>query len=88
VYPNCSRAFLAGRNVEADEVERFLDPTVKRLMPDPDTLTGMTAAAVRIAGRDRTARSRSRSSATTDVGRRDICRNAGALPCAMPASSR
>jgi len=40
---------LAGRNVEADEVERFLDPTVKRLMPDPDTLTGMTAAAVRIA---------------------------------------
>ena len=40
---------LSGRNVEADEVERFLDPTVKRLMPDPDTLTGMKAAAARIA---------------------------------------
>jgi single-stranded-DNA-specific exonuclease len=40
---------LAGRNVEADEVEHFLDPTVKRLMPDPDTLTDMKAAAVRIA---------------------------------------
>src|SRR5258708_36240333 len=40
---------LAGRNVEADDVERFLDPTVRRLMPDPDTLTGMKAAAARIA---------------------------------------
>lgn len=40
---------LAGRNVEADEVEAFLDPTVKRLMPDPDVLTDMSAAAARIA---------------------------------------
>jgi single-stranded-DNA-specific exonuclease len=40
---------LSGRNVEADDVELFLDPTVRRLMPDPDTLTDMKAAAVRIA---------------------------------------
>src|SRR5882724_10229895 len=40
---------LAGRDVEADEVEQFLDPTVKRLMPDPDTLTDMPKAATRIA---------------------------------------
>ncbi len=40
---------LAGRNVEVDEVETFLDPTVKRLMPDPDTLTDMPKAAARIA---------------------------------------
>src|SRR5258708_3775027 len=40
---------LAGRNVEADDVELFLDPTVRRLMPDPDRLTDMTAAAARIA---------------------------------------
>src|SRR5437879_1189588 len=40
---------LSGRSVEADDVERFLDPTVKRLMPDPDRLTDMPAAAARIA---------------------------------------
>ena len=40
---------LAGRNVEVDEVESFLDPTIKRLMPDPHTLTGMEAASARIA---------------------------------------
>jgi single-stranded-DNA-specific exonuclease len=40
---------LAGRNVEVDEVAEFLDPTVKRLMPDPDTLTDMPKAAARIA---------------------------------------
>jgi len=36
---------LAGRNVEVEDVEAFLDPTVKRLMPDPDTLTDMPKAA-------------------------------------------
>src|SRR2546421_11171962 len=41
---------LAGRAVEGGEVDEFLDPTVKRLMPDPDTLTDMPRAAVRIAG--------------------------------------
>ena len=40
---------LAGRDVEVDGVEEFLDPTVKRLMPDPDTLTDMPKAAARIA---------------------------------------
>src|SRR5947199_2148380 len=40
---------LAGRAVEVDGVEEFLDPTVKRLMPDPDSLTDMPKAAARIA---------------------------------------
>jgi single-stranded-DNA-specific exonuclease len=40
---------LAGRGVEADSVTEFLDPTVRRLMPDPDTLTDMPKAAVRLA---------------------------------------
>ncbi len=40
---------LAGRNVNVDEVEGFLDPTIKRLMPDPHTLTDMVAASTRIA---------------------------------------
>jgi len=40
---------LAGRNVDVDEVESFLDPTIKRLMPDPHTLTDMETASSRIA---------------------------------------
>jgi len=40
---------LAGRSVAVDDVESFLDPTVRRLMPDPDVLTTMPAAASRIA---------------------------------------
>jgi len=40
---------LAGRNVDPDQVESYLDPTIKRLMPDPNTLTDMEAASVRIA---------------------------------------
>ena len=40
---------LAGRGVEADEAEAFLDPTIKRLLPDPLKLTDMQAAAARIA---------------------------------------
>ena len=40
---------LAGRNVDVDEVESFLDPTIKRLMPDPHTLTDMATASSRIA---------------------------------------
>src|SRR5262245_3512070 len=38
---------LAGRDV--DQVESVLDPTIKRLMPDPHTLTAMAAASARIA---------------------------------------
>jgi single-stranded-DNA-specific exonuclease len=40
---------LAGRGVEAEGVAEFLDPTVRRLMPDPDRLTDMPKAASRIA---------------------------------------
>ncbi len=40
---------VAGRNVDADSLEAYLDPTVRRLMPDPDRLTDMAAAASRLA---------------------------------------
>jgi single-stranded-DNA-specific exonuclease len=40
---------LAGRNVDPEQVESFLDPTIKRLMPDPSTLTDMKGASARIA---------------------------------------
>lgn len=40
---------LAGRGVEVDDVESFLDPTVRRLMPDPHSLTAMEGVAQRIA---------------------------------------
>ncbi len=40
---------LAGRDIEAADAESYLDPAVKRLMPDPDTLTAMPQAAARIA---------------------------------------
>jgi single-stranded-DNA-specific exonuclease len=40
---------VAGRNIEADAIENYLDPTVKRLMPDPVVIAGMAAAAGRIA---------------------------------------
>src|SRR6202140_3521084 len=47
--PELLARILAGRNVEADAVEAFLDPTIKRSMPDPNVLTAMPAAATRIA---------------------------------------
>ena len=47
--PELLARILAGRNVEADAVDAFLDPTVKRSMPDPNVLTAMTEAAARIA---------------------------------------
>lgn len=47
--PELLARVLAGRGVEAEEAEAFLDPTIKRLMPDPDTLNDMKAAAARIA---------------------------------------
>ena len=47
--PELLARILAGRNVEADAVEAFLDPTVKRSMPDPNVLTAMPEAAARIA---------------------------------------
>jgi single-stranded-DNA-specific exonuclease len=47
--PELLARILAGRNVEADAVDAFLDPTVKRTMPDPNVLTAMPEAAARIA---------------------------------------
>lgn len=47
--PDLLARILAGRGVEPETAEAFLDPTIKGLMPDPDTLTAMPAAAVRIA---------------------------------------
>src|ERR1700750_3500405 len=40
---------IAGRDIEIDAVEDFLDPTIRKLMPDPFTGPQMEAAAKRIA---------------------------------------
>jgi single-stranded-DNA-specific exonuclease len=47
--PELLARILAGRNIEADAVDAFLDPTIKHLMPDPLVLTAMKTAAERIA---------------------------------------
>src|SRR5215471_4483770 len=47
--PEILARVIAGRGIEPDEVEAFLDPTIRRLMPDPSTLTAMDAAARRLA---------------------------------------
>jgi single-stranded-DNA-specific exonuclease len=47
--PELLGRILAGRNVEVDAVEEFLDPSVKCAMPDPFVLTAMPAAAARLA---------------------------------------
>src|SRR6202011_2025318 len=47
--PELLARILAGRNVEADAVDAFLDPTIKRSMPDPNVLTAMPEAAACIA---------------------------------------
>jgi single-stranded-DNA-specific exonuclease len=47
--PELLARILAGRHVEVDAVEAFLDPTIKRSMPDPNELTAMPEAAARIA---------------------------------------
>ena len=39
---------LAGRGVEMEDVERFLEPTLRDLMPDPFTLVDMRAATARL----------------------------------------
>src|SRR6202051_1272290 len=48
-FPEMLARVLAGRDVEIDAVEDFLDPTVRKLMPDPYTVTQMETAAKRIA---------------------------------------
>ena len=47
--PDVVARVLAARGVGIDEAPAFLDPTLKRLMPDPSVLTDMDKAAVRIA---------------------------------------
>ena len=47
--PDLLARILAGRQVEIEEVAAYLDPTVRALMPDPHTLSGMPAAAARLA---------------------------------------
>src|SRR3979490_2842326 len=47
--PEMLARVLAGRDVEIDAVEDFLDPTIRKLMPDPYTVTQMEAGAKRIA---------------------------------------
>jgi single-stranded-DNA-specific exonuclease len=47
--PELLARILAGRNVEVDAVDAFLDPTIKQSMPDPNVLTAMKEAAERIA---------------------------------------
>lgn len=47
--PELLARVLAGRGVEIDAVADFLDPTIRKLLPDPFTVTEMEAAAKRIA---------------------------------------
>src|SRR6201987_5745606 len=47
--PEMLARVLAGRDVEIEAVADFLDPTIRKLMPDPYTVTQMEAAAKRIA---------------------------------------
>lgn len=47
--PELLARVLAGRGIEIDDVADFLDPTIRRLMPDPYTVTQMEVAAKRIA---------------------------------------
>ena len=47
--PEMLARIMAGRGVDVHDAESFLDPTIKHLMPDPDTLTAMPQAAARIA---------------------------------------
>ncbi|ESY74626.1 single-stranded-DNA-specific exonuclease RecJ [Mesorhizobium sp. M0051] len=47
--PDIVARVLAGRSVTAEQTERFLDPTIRDLLPDPASLTDMDRAAARIA---------------------------------------
>ena len=47
--PELLARVLAGRGVGLDEVDAWLDPTIKRLLPDPDTLTDMEPCVARLA---------------------------------------
>jgi single-stranded-DNA-specific exonuclease len=47
--PEMLARVIAGRDVALEDVPDFLDPTIRKLMPDPFTVTQMEAAAKRIA---------------------------------------
>ncbi|TYR31028.1 single-stranded-DNA-specific exonuclease RecJ [Mesorhizobium microcysteis] len=47
--PDIVARVLAGRGVAQDDAMRFLDPTIRDLLPDPLSLTDMDKAAARIA---------------------------------------
>jgi single-stranded-DNA-specific exonuclease len=47
--PEMLARVLAARDVDIDAVDDFLDPTIRKLMPDPFTVTQMEVAAKRIA---------------------------------------
>lgn len=47
--PEMLARVIAGRDVDIDGVTDFLDPTIRKMMPDPSTVTQMEAAAKRIA---------------------------------------
>ncbi|WP_292660181.1 single-stranded-DNA-specific exonuclease RecJ, partial [Mesorhizobium sp.] len=47
--PDIVARVLAGRGVTAEQTERFLDPTIRNMLPDPASLTDMDKAAARIA---------------------------------------
>jgi single-stranded-DNA-specific exonuclease len=47
--PEMLARVIAGRGIDIDAVDDFLDPTIRRLLPDPSTVTQMEAAAARIA---------------------------------------
>ena len=84
--PELLARILAGRDVEVDEVEGFLDPTVKRLMPDPHVAHrhGGSGGAHRRRGR---ARREHRDLRRLRRRRRDLGRAARALPAHLRARS-
>jgi single-stranded-DNA-specific exonuclease len=47
--PDLLARIIAGRNIDLEEIEAFLDPSLKRLLPDPYSLTDMEKAAARLA---------------------------------------
>lgn len=46
--PEIIARVIAGRGIGPDEAQKFLDPTIKDLMPDPSTLTDCDTAAARL----------------------------------------
>jgi single-stranded-DNA-specific exonuclease len=47
--PEMLARVIAGRDIDLDAVEDFLDPTIRKLLPDPSSVTDMEAAAKRLA---------------------------------------